>query len=100
MTLPRIPTRLDTRPCGADGWYAYRTGEEVRCPGQDQHRKAGFSGRCNKYMGTVQEGVMYVRPEIRLHQGIERRAHPRFRDKCSRCGTPLEVEMRGNEAAA
>jgi hypothetical protein len=99
MTYPVIP-KLDTRSADQNGWYIYAVGEEMRCPGQDEHKKAGRSGRCNKYMGTVSIGVVYIRPEVRLHEGLERRQHPRFAVKCQRCDTALEIETRSSQVAA
>lgn len=94
-----MPVAIDRRSA-TDGWYLYIVGEEVRCPGSDPHKKANFVGRCNKYMGTVTHGVVCVRPEVRLHEGLERRQHPRFQVKCQRCDTPLEIETRSSQAAA
>lgn len=92
-----LPAKLDSRVPDSYGWYVYHVGEEMRCPGQKLHKASGVRRRCNKYMGTVQQGVVRIRPEIRLHGDLERRQHPRFKDTCQEnhggCGSRLEIEM-------
>jgi hypothetical protein len=86
-----------------NGWYSFVSGEEIRCPAHIL-RKDGRDWVCNMYMGTVAEGIVCVRPEIRLHEGLERRQHPRFTKRCAKadggCGTPLEIETRSVPQAA
>lgn len=98
MTHPQrlTPPRIDLRLPDAHGWYVYHVGEEMRCPGQKLHKASGLMRRCNKYMGTVAQGVVMIRPEVRLGEGMERRQSMRFRDTCQEnhggCGAKLEIQ--------
>lgn len=100
-SLPFVPsTRASvfSRTPDTQGWYVFRVGDEVRCPGIAPHKKAGISTTCNKYFCTVEEGEVWVRPlvERRVRQvevSYERRT--RFSRTCPHrdgCGTSWEYE--------
>ena len=83
------------------GWYVFHAGQRARCPGPARNPQQ--AQHCGCYILDVADGELWVRPEVRLREGLERRLHPRFTHTCLKnkggCGTPLEIEARNATAA-
>lgn len=77
---------------GKDGWYVFRAGEELRCPGQLKNREGAPVFVCDKYIETIEAGEVHIRPEAILPAEEERRRHSRSKARCDKCNTPLEIE--------